>query len=204
VTLVATGPEVHVQGPDGQRTSLLETFYREPGSTPHIETSIDHGELIVAVSVPPLPAGDRSVYLKLRERASYEFALVSVAASVALEGGVIGEARIALGGVATRAWRSHETEAMLRGVALDTRRGPASPSLPAPTLSGPTSLARTLSGPTCEAPSLLRSAHVVMIDNHGFLLSLFRVRTSRGGSAPVVHPADQNEQWCFETDFGST
>jgi xanthine dehydrogenase YagS FAD-binding subunit len=62
VTLVATGPEVHVQGPDGQRTSLLETFYREPGSTPHIETSIDHDELIVAVSVPPLPAGDRSVY----------------------------------------------------------------------------------------------------------------------------------------------
>jgi len=100
---------------------LLDTFYREPGSTPHIETSIDHGDLVVAVSMPALPGGGRSVYLKVRERASYEFALVSVAASVALDGGVIGEARVALGGVATRPWRARETEAMLAGVALDDR-----------------------------------------------------------------------------------
>ncbi len=121
VALVAAGAEVHVQGPAGERTMLLDTFYREPGSTPHIETSIDHGDLVVAVSVPALPGGGRSVYLKVRERASYEFALVSVAASAEVEDGVIGEARVALGGVATRPWRARETEAMLAGVALDDR-----------------------------------------------------------------------------------
>jgi xanthine dehydrogenase YagS FAD-binding subunit len=121
VALVAAGAEVHVQGPAGERTILLDTFYREPGSTPHIETSIDHGDLVVAVSVPALPGGGRSVYLKVRERASYEFALVSVAASVELEDGVIGEARVALGGIATRPWRARQTEAMLAGVALDDR-----------------------------------------------------------------------------------
>jgi xanthine dehydrogenase YagS FAD-binding subunit len=104
-----------------ERTMLLETSYREPGSTPHRETSIDHGDLVVAVSVPPPPGGGRSAYLKVRERASYEFALVSVAASVALHGEVIGEARVALDGVATRPWRAHQTEAMLAGVALDDR-----------------------------------------------------------------------------------
>jgi xanthine dehydrogenase YagS FAD-binding subunit len=121
VALVAAGAEVHVQGPAGERTMLLDTFYREPGSNPHLETSIDHGDLIIAVSMPALPGGGRSVYLKVRERASYEFALVSVAASVALDGGLIGEARVALGGVATRPWRARETEAMLAGVALDDR-----------------------------------------------------------------------------------
>jgi len=109
------------RGPAGERTMLLDTFYREPGSNPHLETSIDHGDLIIAVSMPALPGGGRSVYLKVRERASYEFALVSVAASVALDGGLIGEARVALGGVATRPWRARETEAMLAGVALDDR-----------------------------------------------------------------------------------
>jgi xanthine dehydrogenase YagS FAD-binding subunit len=69
--------------------------------------------------VPPLPGGERSVYIKLRERASYEFALVSVAASVALDGAVIKEARVALGGVATRPWRARESEQRLQGVALD-------------------------------------------------------------------------------------
>ena len=103
---------------------LLETSYREPGSTPHRETSIDHGDLVVAVSVPPPPGGGRSAYLKVRERASYEFALVSVAASVALHGEVIGEARVTLDGVATRPWRAHQTEAMLAGVAPHRRRCP--------------------------------------------------------------------------------
>jgi xanthine dehydrogenase YagS FAD-binding subunit len=119
VALVAADAEVHLHGPDGARTSPLETFYLEPGSTPEIETRIGRGDLIVAVAVPPLPGGERSVYIKLRERASYEFALVSVAASVALDGAVIKEVRVALGGVATRPWRAHETEQRLQGVALD-------------------------------------------------------------------------------------
>jgi xanthine dehydrogenase YagS FAD-binding subunit len=119
VALVAADAEVHLHGSSGEWTSPLETFYLEPDSTPEIETRIGRGDLIVAVSVPPLPGGERSGYLKLRERASYEFALVSVAASVDLDGVLIREARIALGGVATRPWRARETEARLQGVALD-------------------------------------------------------------------------------------
>jgi xanthine dehydrogenase YagS FAD-binding subunit len=118
VALVAADADVHLHGPSGEWTSPLETFYLEPNSTPEIETRIGPGELIVAISMPPLPGGERSVYLKLRERASYEFALVSVAASVDLDGARIKEARIALGGVATRPWRVRETEKRLQGVAL--------------------------------------------------------------------------------------
>jgi xanthine dehydrogenase YagS FAD-binding subunit len=119
VALVAADADVHLQGPHGDWTSPLETFYLEPDSTPEIETRIGRGDLIVAVTVPPLPGGERSVYLKVRERASYEFALVSVAASVDLDGTVIEEARVALGGVATRPWRARETEQRLEGVAID-------------------------------------------------------------------------------------
>jgi xanthine dehydrogenase YagS FAD-binding subunit len=119
VALVAADAEVQLQGTNGEWTSPLETFYLEPDSTPEIETRIGPGDLIVAVSVPPVPGGGRSVYIKLRERASYEFALVSVAASVALDGTVIEQARVALGGVATRPWRARESEQRLRGVALD-------------------------------------------------------------------------------------
>jgi len=119
VALVAADADVRVHGPSGEWTSPLESFYLEPASTPEVETRLDRGDLITAVDVPPLAGGERSVYLKLRERASYDFALVSVAASVDLEGAVIKEARVALGGVATRPWRARETEARLRGVALD-------------------------------------------------------------------------------------
>jgi xanthine dehydrogenase YagS FAD-binding subunit len=119
VALVAADAEVGVQRADGEWTTPLETLYLEPGATPEIETTLGVGDLILAVSVPPVPGGDRSVYLKLRERASYEFALVSVAASVDLDGGRITEARVALGGVATRPWRAREVEARLQGIAID-------------------------------------------------------------------------------------
>jgi xanthine dehydrogenase YagS FAD-binding subunit len=119
VALVAADAEVHLQGSSGAWFDTVEAFYRNPGSTPQIETAINHGDLIVAVSVPHIPGGERSVYLKLRERASYEFALVSVAASVVVADGVIAEARVALGGVATRPWRARVTEDMLEGLALD-------------------------------------------------------------------------------------
>ncbi|MBV8221523.1 MAG: FAD binding domain-containing protein [Solirubrobacterales bacterium] len=119
VALVAAEAEVHLQGPDGEWVCPLETFYLEPGATPQIETRVGPGDLILAVAVPPLPGGEHSVYLKLRERASYEFALVSVAASVALDGRLIKQARIALGGVATRPWRAREVEEGLQGVAID-------------------------------------------------------------------------------------
>jgi xanthine dehydrogenase YagS FAD-binding subunit len=119
VALVAADAHIHLHGPSGEWTSPLESVYLEPASTPEIETRLGRGDLISAVCVPGLAGGERSVYLKLRERASYEFALVSVAAAVDLDGARITEARVALGGVATRPWRARETEARLQGVALD-------------------------------------------------------------------------------------
>jgi xanthine dehydrogenase YagS FAD-binding subunit len=119
VALVAADAEVRVQRAAGEWTTSVETLYVEPGATPEIETTLGTGDLILAVSVPPVPGGGRSVYLKLRERASYEFALVSVAASVELDGSRITDARVALGGVATRPWRAREVEERLQGVAIE-------------------------------------------------------------------------------------
>jgi xanthine dehydrogenase YagS FAD-binding subunit len=127
---VAADARLRVQGGDGIREMTLEDFYVEPGDTPWRETMLEDGELIVEVIVPPVLGGGRSVYLKLRERASYEFALASVAAAVEVDGGEIRSARLALGGVATRPWRCREAEQLLAGVSLDdedalTRAGAA-------------------------------------------------------------------------------
>jgi xanthine dehydrogenase YagS FAD-binding subunit len=105
-----------LQSPRGERAVALDRFYRQPGSTPHVENDLGPGELITAITVPPLPSGTRSGYLKIRDRQSYEFALVSVAAAVTMNGsGVITRARIAAGGVATVPWRLPEVENLLAG-----------------------------------------------------------------------------------------
>jgi xanthine dehydrogenase YagS FAD-binding subunit len=115
VALVALDAVVHTHGPGGARSIPLTTFYRIPGDTPNIENVLEHGELITAVEVPLLPAGARSGYLKVRDRASYEFALTSAAVALTLEDGAIGEARVALGGVGTVPWRALGAEEALRG-----------------------------------------------------------------------------------------
>src|SRR6185437_15985219 len=86
-----------------------------PGATPHIETAVQNGELITYVTLPKLSFAQRSAYVKLRDRASYEFALASAAVAVDLSGSTIRAARVALGGVATKPWRSHEAEQVLTG-----------------------------------------------------------------------------------------
>jgi xanthine dehydrogenase YagS FAD-binding subunit len=113
--LVALDAVVDVLGPDGERTLRVEELHRPPGDTPHVETVLAPGELITGFAVPAGP-WRRSLYLKIRDRESYEFALASAAVALDLAGdGAVRAARIALGGVATTPWRAREAEALLVG-----------------------------------------------------------------------------------------
>jgi CO/xanthine dehydrogenase FAD-binding subunit len=114
VSLVALEAVVHIQGVDRERSVPLTGFYVLPGDRPDIENVLEHGELITHVEVPLLPVGARSGYLKVRDRASYEFALTSAAAALVIEDGAIAKARLALGGVGTVPWRAREAEEILR------------------------------------------------------------------------------------------
>jgi xanthine dehydrogenase YagS FAD-binding subunit len=93
----------------------IDDFFLLPGDTPEREHPLEHGELITAIEVPGLPVARRSVYLKFRDRESYEFALVSVAAAVRIQDGTISEVRLALGGVGTKPWRARHAERSLLG-----------------------------------------------------------------------------------------
>jgi xanthine dehydrogenase YagS FAD-binding subunit len=115
VALLALDATVRIDGPSGARSVPLADFHLLPGDTPDHETVLGHGELIVGVDVPASPFAGRSYYLKVRERASYEFALVSVAVAVELNDGATKSARIALGGVAAKPWRAVAAEAALLG-----------------------------------------------------------------------------------------
>ncbi len=115
VAMMALEATVHTQGAKGERSIALNEFYLEPGSTPDRENVLVPGELITHVSLPAPASGTRSHYLKLRDRAQYEFALASVAAVVQVSDGKIQRARIALGGVGTKPWRSREAEQALEG-----------------------------------------------------------------------------------------
>ena len=115
VALAALGAVVHLQGADRTRTLPFTDLHRLPGGQPDLETELDEGELITAVELPALPAGARSTYRKVRDRASYAFALVSVAAVLEVEGGKVKDVRLALGGVAHKPWRARKAEDTLRG-----------------------------------------------------------------------------------------
>ncbi len=119
VALVALDAAVEVRGPDGQRTIPLADFHRLPGETPHIETVLEAGEVVTAITVPASLATRRSHYLKVRDRASFEFAVVSAAVALDLIGGRIRQARVALGGVGTKPWRVPRVESALAGASLD-------------------------------------------------------------------------------------
>jgi xanthine dehydrogenase YagS FAD-binding subunit len=115
VALVALGADIVLASRSGTRRVAVEDFYLLPGDTPQNETVREPGELIIAVEVPASAAAQRSVYLKVRDRASFEFALISVAAAVEMKGSVVKSARFAVGGVAPRPWRSPSAEAILSG-----------------------------------------------------------------------------------------
>jgi xanthine dehydrogenase YagS FAD-binding subunit len=116
VPLVALDALVHVQSANGGRVVALEELHRLPGVEPHRDTVLEPGELITAVELPPLPFATRSAYRKVRERASFSFAIVSVAAALDVVDGVVREARLALGGVAHKPWRCRAAEAVLLGL----------------------------------------------------------------------------------------
>jgi xanthine dehydrogenase YagS FAD-binding subunit len=118
VALTAVGATVHVEGPQGTRTIPMPGFHRLPGDAPERDTVLEHGELITAVELPP-PLPGRGTYRKVRERASFSFAVVSVAAVLALDGDRVSAARVALGGVAHAPWRAQRLEAALAGQILD-------------------------------------------------------------------------------------
>jgi xanthine dehydrogenase YagS FAD-binding subunit len=115
VAMAALEATIHVQGAKGSREVAFGDFYLLPGETPHRETVLEPGDLITHVTLPPPEEGSRQVYLKLRDRASYEFALASAAVVMQVADGNVSYARIALGGVGTKPWRSHEAETVLAG-----------------------------------------------------------------------------------------
>jgi xanthine dehydrogenase YagS FAD-binding subunit len=117
VALAALDAAVIVLGRSGERRIPMTEFHRLPGDTPEKDTVLAHGELITAVELPALPFATRSAYRKVRDRASYAFALVSVAAALDIADGVVRDSRIALGGVAHKPWRAARAEAALRGQA---------------------------------------------------------------------------------------
>jgi xanthine dehydrogenase YagS FAD-binding subunit len=115
VALAALEATIHIRGTKGERTVPIGDFHLLPGNTPQRETVLEPGDLITHVTLPPPPLGSRSLYLKLRDRASFEFALASAAVVVTTDGGTMTRARVALGGVGTKPWRSPEAEAELTG-----------------------------------------------------------------------------------------
>jgi xanthine dehydrogenase YagS FAD-binding subunit len=119
VAMAALEAVIHVEGPKGKRTIPFAEFHKLPGNTPNIENALEIGELVTYVDLPKPVDGAHSVYLKLRDRASYEFALASAAVVTKVEGGRIRYVRVAMGGVGTKPWRSHEAEAALAGKPAD-------------------------------------------------------------------------------------
>lgn len=117
VAMAALDAQIRVQGPRGERVIPITEFYIPYGEDPVRETVLEHGELITAVDLPAMPFAARSRYLKVRDRASYAFALASAAVALDVQGGKIVNARVALGGVGTKPWRSLEAEKLLVGQA---------------------------------------------------------------------------------------
>jgi xanthine dehydrogenase YagS FAD-binding subunit len=119
VALTALEATIQIQGPKGKRSIPIHDFYLVPGSTPNRENVLEPGEIITSVTLPSPIAGANSTYLKLRDRAAYEFALASAAMVMQISGGKIQHIRVALGGVGTKPWRSFEAEKALEGHAPD-------------------------------------------------------------------------------------
>ena len=121
IALVALDASIDVLGPEGERSLPVEALHRAPGASPHIETTLAPGELILRIRVPKTPLGRASTYHKIRDRESYAFALASAAVALEMEGETVRDARIAIGGLATRPWRARAAERTLVGRALTAR-----------------------------------------------------------------------------------
>jgi xanthine dehydrogenase YagS FAD-binding subunit len=123
--LIALDARIEISGAKGTREIAFADLHRAPAKTPHIETALTPGDLIVAFHIPATAFARRSMYLKIRDRESYEFALASAAVALDMDGDRVRQARIALGGVATIPWRAHEAEAHLKGRVIDEKTAAA-------------------------------------------------------------------------------
>lgn len=121
IALVAFDAKMDVIGPGGRRTIAVEELHREPGATPNVENTLQPGELILRIRVPKTAMGRASTYLKIRDRESYAFALASAAVALDMNGDIVREARIAIGGLATRPWRARAAEQTLAGKMLTSQ-----------------------------------------------------------------------------------
>jgi xanthine dehydrogenase YagS FAD-binding subunit len=120
VALMALDATLSLRGPNGARRQVpIADFYRLPGDTPNVETALAPGEMIEAVTIADSPAARNSHYLKVRDRASFEFALVSAAVALETSGGTVRDVRVAAGGVGTRPWRLPEVETALHGTSIN-------------------------------------------------------------------------------------
>jgi len=156
--LYALEAVVRVRGADGrERTIPVSEFHRLPGDTPQRDNNLEHGELIVAIELPNSNFAKNSYYLKVRDRASYAFALVAVAAAVELDGSTIKQARVVLGGVAHKPWRSREAEAALSGKAASEE-----------------SFRRAAEAAVTDAKPLAHSAYKVELAKRAIVLALMR------------------------------
>lgn len=155
VALVALDAVVHLRGPSGERTMPLTDLHRLPGDRPDIETTLQPGELITAITLPPSTVAAHSAYRKVRDRASYAFALVSVAAALSVEDGRIAAVRLALGGVAHKPWRAFKAEEALVG-------GPATAEAFRDALATELAEAQPLSGNTFKVDLAHRTAVAVL------------------------------------------
>src|SRR5215471_21435475 len=127
VAMAALEATIHLQGPKGKRAVPIGDFHLLPGNTPQRENVLEPGDLITHVTLPPPVAGSKQLYLKLRDRASYEFALASAAVVLTVAAGKVTRARIALGGVGTKPWRSPDAESALVGQSADAAMRGAKP-----------------------------------------------------------------------------
>jgi xanthine dehydrogenase YagS FAD-binding subunit len=123
--LIALDATLEIVGPNGTRTIPFAALHRQPGDAPDVETTLQAGEVVASFMVPAAPWARRSLYLKIRDRQSYEFALASAAVALDMQDGAVRNARIALGGVATIPWRAKEAEAVLRGKPVDEQTAKA-------------------------------------------------------------------------------
>src|SRR5436305_231992 len=121
VAFAALDGVITLRGPNGERKVLATDFHLLPGNTPHIEHDLKPGELIASLFIPDAPHARRSAYLKVRDRASYEFALTAVAVGLELAGNTIRNGCFAFGGIGTKPWRSREAESVLTGQTASTK-----------------------------------------------------------------------------------
>lgn len=160
VALVALDAVVHLAGAQGERSVPLAEFYLLPGDTPQIETVLAPGEIVTAIELPPLPVAARSAYRKVRDRASYAFALVSVAACAEVQDGVLTDVRLAFGGIAPKPWRALRAEAALLG-------GPVTPEAVAAAIDLDLQGAEPLAGNAFKLELARRTAFAVLADLTG-------------------------------------